>query len=136
MTPHESGSMKNGKDLRQPGEWEPHTCVWSAWPSHAELWLEDLAPARAEVAALFAAIHDGGRGEPLKIVACGDEAVSSAKHALPFAEVVAATFGDIWLRDTAPIFVRHGAAVEAACFRFNGWGGKYVLKGDDKVAPF
>ncbi|MDX2141817.1 MAG: agmatine deiminase family protein [Rhodospirillaceae bacterium] len=130
--------------VRQPAEWDKHSAVWSAWPSHADLWLEDLEPARAEVAALFKAIADVDpatkqpRGEALKILACGDEAVASAKAALAGtgAEVIAATFGDIWLRDTAPIFVTDGPNLAAACFRFNGWGGKYVLAGDDGVAAF
>ena len=127
---------------RQPAEWESHTAVWSAWPSHGDLWLEDLEPARAEVAALFSAIADvkdgAPRGEALKILACGKEAVASARKALAAtgAEIVPATFGDIWLRDTAPIFVRGGKGISAACFKFNGLGGKYVLEGDDGVAAF
>lgn len=129
---------KTQRSFVQPGEWEPHSAVWSAWPSHADLWLEDLEPARAQVGALFRAIDDNGKGEALKILACGEEAVASARAALApaNAEVIPAAFGDIWLRDTAPIFVRADGGLEAACFRFNGWGGKYVLEGDDEVAPF
>jgi agmatine deiminase len=39
-------------------------------------------------------------------------------------------FGDIWLRDTAPIIVGDGTAHQ---FVFNGWGGKYDLPGDDTI---
>lgn len=124
--------------LRQPAEWDRHSAVWSAWPSAADLWLEDLEPARAEVAALFKAIADNGQGEPLKIVANGDDAVASARAILAGvnAEVIPGVFGDIWFRDIAPIFVKGAQGLEAACFRFNGWGGKYILEGDDQVAAF
>ena len=129
---------------KQPAEWEPHSAVWSAWPSDGELWLENLEPARQEVAALYKAVADLNpatgtpRGESLKILACGEEAVTSAQAALhgTGAEIIPATFGDIWLRDTAPIFVKADGQLSAACFKFNGWGGKYVLEGDEDVASF
>ena len=31
-----------------PAEWAPHRAMWLGFPSHADLWLEDLDAARAE----------------------------------------------------------------------------------------
>ena len=38
--------------LTVPAEWGPHRAMWLGFPSHAELWQEDLDAAQAEVAAL------------------------------------------------------------------------------------
>lgn len=116
-----------------PAEWAPHKAIWTAWPSAADLWGEDLEPARAEVAAMIRALHDGGAGDVVRVLARGREAEASAKLALAGAgEIMNANFGDIWLRDTGPIFTRDGARG----FRFNGWGGKYVLPFDEEVSGF
>ena len=116
-----------------PAEWTPHRAMWLGFPSHADLWLEDLEEAQAEVAALAAALAGPGR-ERVRLMAAGDKAVETARRLLggtPGIEIVPGRFGDIWLRDTGPIFLDPD---HAAGFRFNGWGGKYVLEGDDEVA--
>lgn len=124
--------------FHQPAEWDRHSACWLAWPSHGHLWQENLAPAQAEFAALCVAIAEDG-GEPLDLLVQDDAAEAEARAAL--APVLAKVrfhripVGDIWLRDTAPIFVKEGTgALFAACFRFNGWGEKYVLPEDDRVA--
>jgi agmatine deiminase len=43
-------------------------------------------------------------------------------------------YGDIWLRDTGPIFLHNNLQTEARCFEFNGWGGKYLMPFDDQVS--
>jgi agmatine deiminase len=113
-----------------PAEWAPHEAVWIGFPSHPELWEEDLDPAREEVVAFARAVHADGRGETVILVAADEEAGAAARAMAPFAEVVVEPFGDIWLRDTGPILLGNG---EACDFGFNGWGGKYDLPGDDTI---
>jgi len=120
---------------RQPAEWGRHAACWTAWPSHAELWEDDLEPARAEVAALVRAI---AAGERVELLVANAEAEASACAALHGVNVGyhQQNFGDIWLRDTGPLFLSSPVGHAAAAFRFNGWGGKYVLDGDDAVAGY
>ena len=119
-----------------PAEWSPHRAMWLGWPSHADLWEDNLEPARAEVADLAVALAGPGQ-ERVRLLVHGDEAEAAARARLDGifgVELVRGDFGDIWLRDTGPIFLRAGTEERAAGFGFNGWGGKYVLDGDDRVA--
>jgi agmatine deiminase len=131
---------------RQPAEWTPHEATWLAWPAHADLWEENLAPARQAFVALCEGIASGAPTataprEELRVLVrdarAEEEARAALGHLAPRFHRI--PYGDIWLRDTAPIFVCGGA--DPACpvviptvFGFNGWGGKYVLPGDEGVA--
>ncbi len=117
----------------QPAEWEEHEACWLAWPSHGDLWQEDLETTRQEFTALCRAIS----GERLEILVPDAENKSLAEKALRGlnARFHLIPFGDIWLRDTGPIFLwGKNGEVEAARFTFNGWGGKYVLPFDTEVS--
>ncbi len=119
-----------------PAEWAPHRSIWLGFPSHEELWLEHLGPAQAECAGLARALAGPGR-ERVRLLVGGDAAEAAARALLggvAGVELVRGEFGDVWLRDTGPIFHTCGESFRAAAFRFNGWGGKYVLEGDDTVA--
>jgi agmatine deiminase len=107
--------------------------MWIGFPSDAELWVEDLAPAQEEVASFARALYAEGRGEEIILVAAGPEAAAEARRLAPFAKVIEQAFGDIWLRDTGPIVLGSGGARRAQGFGFNGWGGKYDLEGDDSI---
>jgi agmatine deiminase len=120
--------------MRQPAEWTPHEAVWIGFPSHPELWEDDLGPAREEVVAFARAVHAGGRGERVILVAADDASAAEARRrAGDAAEVVIQPFGDIWLRDTGAIITTGPNGRRAARFGFNWWGGKYHLPGDEGV---
>ncbi|MBI5940768.1 MAG: agmatine deiminase family protein, partial [Caulobacterales bacterium] len=95
-----------------PAEWSPHRALWLGFPSHADLWLDDLPLAQDEVAALARALAGPG-DESVRLMVCGDEAEAAARARLDGVagiEIVRALFGDIWLRDTGPIFRGDGVA--------------------------
>jgi len=115
-----------------PSEWAPHRAMWLGFPSHAELWEDDLEAAQAEVADLARALAGPG-GERVRLMTGHTDGEAAARRLLGDVagiEIVPGRFGDIWLRDTGPIF----ADGRAHAFRFNGWGGKYSLEHDDTVA--
>ena len=127
----------------QPAEWTEHSSCWLAWPSHGELWQEALEPAQTEFTALCQAIVNldpatkKARGESLHILVPTEAARAAAEKALAELPVQfhSIPFGDIWLRDTAPLFLTNAQGkVASVKFKFNGWGGKYDLPHDDQVS--
>ena len=128
--------------FRQPGEWSAHRACWLAFPSDPQLW-----PELAQVQASFLSMCRGIAAAPLTAgglpaeqleVLVNDEAAEAAARALLTdlpAQFHRVRFGDIWMRDIAPVFLRDArGALGSVRFRFNGWGGKYSYPGDERVA--
>lgn len=114
-----------------PAEWAPQKAIWTAWPADAEEWNGDLASPRRDVAALVRALAPSNQ---VRLLVAGGEAEASARAALEdAAELIPARYGDIWLRDTGPIFARTATGPIALRFQTNGWGGKFDLPDDATV---
>jgi agmatine deiminase len=117
-----------GQAISVPPEWAPQKAIWTAWPASAEEWNGDLESPRRDVAALVLALHPANR---VRLLVGGAEAEASAGAAVGgAAELVPARYGDIWLRDTGPIFARTPDGAVALRFKTNGWGGKFDLPDD------
>jgi agmatine deiminase len=128
-----------------PAEWSLHDAVWTAWPHDPEQWLEGLdAPQRALMQMVAAIVDLEGarpRGERVELLVrdAEDEAAARALLGLAVAGVRFhhLRYGDVWLRDTGPIFVTRVSRpgeLSAVRFQFDGWGGKYLMEGDTEVA--
>jgi agmatine deiminase len=114
-----------------PAEWAPQKAIWTAWPADPGQWNGDLAGPRRDVAGLIRALAGSNR---VKLLVAGAEAEASARAALGgAAEIVPARYGDIWLRDTGPVFARDERGAVALRFKTNGWGGKFDLPDDRTV---
>lgn len=124
--------MGAGSRVVVPAEWAEQRAIWTAWPADAREWNDDLAAPRRDVAALIAALAEAGNR--VHLLVNGAEAEATAREAIgDDAEIVPARYGDIWLRDTGPIFAREGGARVALRFATNSWGGKYDLPDDARV---
>jgi agmatine deiminase len=111
-----------------PAEWAPQKAIWTAWPANASQWNGDLEAPRRDVAAMVRALSEGNK---VRLLVNGSEAEASARKGVGgAADIVPAKYGDIWLRDTGPIFARTPEGPVALRFKSNGWGGKFDLPDD------
>lgn len=126
---------ENLSNITTPAEWAVQKAMWTAWPSDGDIWLDDFENARQEIAAMILALAEG---QPVKVIANGAEAVASAKTLLKHknVEVLDQPIGDIWFRDTGPIFGYDGEEQVALRFKVNGWGGKYDYQADRVIGDF
>jgi agmatine deiminase len=123
--------LENDTDVCVPAEWAAQKAIWTAWPADAAEWNGDLETPRRDVAQLIRALAPANK---VRLLVNGLEAMASAQAALgSAAEFVPARYGDIWLRDTGPIFARTPVDKVALRFRTNSWGGKYELPDDATV---
>ena len=116
-----------------PPEWAPQDWIWIGFPHLAEEWPGWLEPAQVQMAAFASAVAESGQQVRLLV---RDEANEARARALVSSKVTLErrVYGDIWLRDTGPLVVRAADGTRAARrFGFNGWGGKYLMPGDQEI---
>lgn len=113
-----------------PAEWAPQDAIIIGFPSHQDLWPGALlAEAQQEVAVVCNALAES---QTCYVLVANTQALTVAKRLLTSqAHILQFDFGDIWFRDTGPIFFNPEQAVR---FRHNGWGGKYRYPFDDSAA--
>jgi agmatine deiminase len=120
-----------------PAEWAPHRGCFTAWPAHAYAWGEHLGAARREFKEFVRAFTGHPQQEPLTVLV-NPEQLAEARAELPDlpGRVILheLPYGDVWLRDIGPLFVKGPAGIGSVRFRFNGWGLKYVYPNDAEVA--
>jgi agmatine deiminase len=115
-----------------PAEWAPQTAIWTAWPASEDEWGGDLESPRRDVAALVHALAEAGNR--VRVLVNGADAEATAQTAIgAVADLVPGKYGDIWLRDTGPIFAHEADRKVALRFATNSWGGKYDLPDDATV---
>lgn len=125
-----------------PGEWEPHSATWLAWPWNEDTWpcqLEEVKETWVEMARVLS------RGEEVRLLVHNEEAEIEAARRLSAAGAVMDRIAfiriptvDVWIRDYGPNFITRSVGESALAFNdwvFNAWGRKYVSYiQDDEVA--
>ena len=116
-----------------PPEWAPQDWLWVGFPHDAHEWPGVLEPAQEQIAAFASAVAESG--QQVRLLVRDAENSARAKQLVSnLVTVEQRKFGDIWLRDTGPLTVLDGDGNrEARCFRFNGWGGKFLMDGDQTI---
>ena len=121
--------------FRMPAEWARQDWIWIGFPAHGDLWEDNLARAQEQMAAFANAVAETGQAVRLVVRDAATEmrAKDLVSGAVQFERH---PYGDIWIRDTGPLTVLdNGGERRAQGFGFNGWGGKYLLEGDQQTGP-
>lgn len=120
-----------------PGEFEPHSGCWMAWPERPDNWRLGAKPAQRAFAAVAQAIAGS---EPVTMAVSDSQFEHCRSILQPQVRVVEMATDDAWMRDTGPTFLVNGSgALRGVDWRFNAWGGLegglyFPWDKDDRVA--
>jgi len=115
-----------------PPEWHPQDWLWIGFPHDPVEWPGYLGRAQEQMAAFASAVAESGQEVRLLV---RDEAnrARAAQLCSSKVKLEVRRYGDVWLRDTGPLVVQRGGEQRAMRFGFNGWGGKYLMDGDQEI---
>ena len=116
-----------------PPEWAPQDWLWVGFPHDEHEWPGVLEPAQEQIAAFASAVAESGQ-EVRLLVRDAANAARAKELVSSLVTLEQRAYGDIWLRDTGPLIVTDRCGMrEARCFNFNGWGGKFLMDGDQSI---
>ncbi|MCZ8017939.1 agmatine deiminase family protein [Novosphingobium sp.] len=115
-----------------PPEWHPQDWIWIGFPHDPVEWPGFLERAQEQIAQFANVVAESGQEVRLIV---RDEANRARAAALCSAAVKLEVrrYGDVWLRDTGPLVVQRDGQPLGQRFGFNGWGGKYLMEGDQEI---
>jgi len=122
-TPAEDG-------FRMPGEFEPHSGCWMAWPERPDNWRLGAKPAQEAYAAVATAI---AASEPVTMAVSDGQFENCRAQLPPEVRVIEVSTDDAWVRDHGPTFLASShppslspsPAPALVDWGYNAWGGKY-----------
>ncbi len=118
--------------MLMPPEWHPQDWLWIGFPHLADEWSGVIGRAQEQIAAFASAVADSGQ-EVRLIVRDGANEARARSLVSSAVTLERRVYGDVWLRDTGPLVVWGDGERRARLFGFNGWGGKYLMPGDEAI---
>lgn len=116
-----------------PPEFAKQDLLWIGFPYAEKEWPGFLAEAQVQLANFANAVAETGQEVRLVV---RDDAVEARARALVSSKVtlIQHAYGDVWLRDTGPLVTLDADGNRfGQLFGFNGWGGKFIMPGDQTV---
>ena len=114
-------STPSADGFRMPGEFEPHSGCWMAWPERPDNWRRGAKPAQQAFAAVAEAI---AVSEPVTMGVSDAQFEHCRSLLSPAIRVVELSTDDAWMRDSGPTFVVGGdGGRRGVDWVFNAWGG-------------
>jgi len=115
-----------------PPEWAPQDWLWIGFPHLSEEWPGFFEQAQEQIAAFANAVADSG--QEVRLLVRNEANEARARNLVSEGvKLERRVYGDIWLRDTGPLIVADECGHSARRFGFNGWGGKYLMEGDQTI---
>jgi len=121
----------NPVEYRLPAEWEPQSALLLAWPPESSDWAPVLEAIRAEYAELVCTVlrYQG----VVLLVPPDDRSALEMLGTRSGLERIELRYNDTWVRDYGPITLTHAGRRLALDFHFNGWGGRFDARLDNRV---
>jgi len=121
-------------DYRLPAEWEPQSALLLAWPFSGGDWTPVLDAVRAEYSALIETVRP--RQSIVLLIQPGDDSAQAALGRPADIEYIEVRYNDTWCRDFGPITLTHAGQRLALDFHFDGWGGRFDARLDNRVNTY